>query len=211
MSQATDEIEGLSPWAAKNGVELTTDQVHKLSKYLEILRLWNNKLSLIGAADVPLLARKHVADCLAVAAHCPPGGRIADLGSGGGMPGIPIAIVRPGLRVDLVESRAKKISFLTQASQDLPNATPVNRRIATLAGEDYDLVVARALAPLERLVPLARPVLKTGGWLLAMKSSAFLDELRAREAAFGGFSLEKTSKYELLTGEIRILLHFRAL
>ncbi len=211
MSPATDEIQGLRPWAAKNGLDLTPEQIEKIAKYQELLKLWNRKLSLVGAADVPLLARKHIADCLAVAAHCPTSGRIADLGSGGGMPGIVIAIVRAELTVDLVESREKKVSFLAQASQDLPNATPVNRRIETLAGEEYDLLVARALAPLERLLPLARPALKAGGWLLAMKSSAFVDELRAQDTSAGRFSLEKTSKYELPTGETRVLLHYRAL
>lgn len=209
MSTPGGDLGKLSPWCRAHGLEITPEQLDKLDNYLKLLKIWAARVSLIGISEVPVLATKHLPDCLFAAAHCPQSGRAADLGSGAGLPGIPLAIVRPGLEVDLVESRAKKISFLTEATRDVPNATVRPQRIEKLH-RTYDVVVARALAPLDRLLPLARPTLLRGGQFLAMKSSSFARELTGIEPRSTGFSLTESVAYELPSGEHRTLLKFVA-
>ncbi len=211
MKEAAGELEELRAWTGTHGLQLADEQCNKLANYLELLRLWSERMALVGARERPLLVRKHLADSLYVASRCGEVGRAADLGSGGGLPGIPVAIARPGLQIDLVESRGKKASFLAQASQALPNAHPLARRIESLDRGIYDLVMARALAPLDRLLPLARPLLRPGGALFAMKSAAFEDELAAASASSAGFALAETHTYELPSGEPRALLVFETI
>ncbi len=210
MTDFAADLHRLRSWVGEHGLEITDSHLREFSKYLELLEIWSKKVALVGSAELPLLATKHLADCLFAAAHCPDRGNAADLGSGAGMPGIPIAIVRPELRVDLIESRAKKISFLVQATQKLANARSINRRIESLAGRDYDLATARALASLDQLLPLARPVLRRGARLLAMKSATYQQELDKADLATADFILEATHHYTLPTGEKRSLLIFEA-
>lgn len=210
MTDVAAQLDELREWARRYGLELTDRQLQAFANYLKTLKLWSRRLSLIGSAEEPFLVRKHLADCVFVAIHCPDVGRAADLGSGAGMPGIPVAITRPRLEVDLVESRAKKASFLTAASHDIANVHVLNRRIEDLAGADYDLATARALAPLDRLLPLARSLLRDGGLLLAMKSGNVDDEISGIDLETTGFALCKTSSYQLPTGEQRTLLEFEA-
>lgn len=200
----------MQAWSAKRGLEVPDAALSELDNYTKLLRFWSQRQALIGAGEAPLVVRKHVADALAAAARCPSTGRAADLGSGAGLPGIPIAIARPQLEVSLIESRQKKASFLTVAAQRIPNARVVSGRIEDVAAGQYDVAVARALASLDRLLPLARPVLRPGGLLLAMKSRAYAAELASASPSSAGFAFEKVTEYQLLTGESRALLEFRA-
>jgi len=209
VSSSGGDLHDLRTWCREHGLEIAPEQLLKLANYVELLNLWASRVSLLGVSEVPRLGDKHLPDCLFAAAHCPQSGRAADLGSGAGLPGIPLAVVRPELHVDLVESRAKKISFLTEAARDLPNARPLQARIETLPGT-YDVAIARALAPLARLLPLARPTLQPGGQFLAMKSGSFARELADIEPESAGFSLTDTVDYQLPSGEQRALLKFVA-
>ena len=193
-------------WCLKEDLAIADADFDRLTKYLDLLRLWSSRSSLIGPAEVPVLATKHLADCLAAAAHCPHEGRLADLGSGGGLPGIPIAITRPNLQVDLVESREKKLSFLTQAASKLKNANPLCKRIEDLERGVYDCVIARALAPMDRLLPLAHRPLRMGGTLLAMKSASYQSELKGQKESDFGFSPIEAIGYTLPSGHERVLL-----
>jgi 16S rRNA (guanine527-N7)-methyltransferase len=210
VSRLPPELAELRPWLRENAVEVAEPELEKVANYLKLLTIWAKKLALVSAGEIPLLVRKHLADCLYAASRCPLRGRAADLGSGAGLPGIPVAILRPELAVDLIESRAKKISFLTQATHGIANARPLNRRVEDLAGGDYSLAIARALAPLQRLLPLARPLLTSGGTLIAMKSERYPEELDGIDLGSSGFRIEEVEAYRLPTKEQRILLTFRA-
>lgn len=201
----------LRSWSRQQGIDLPESAVEQLADYLELLKIWATRGALVGASEMPVIVRKHFADCLFAASLCPANGRAVDLGSGAGLPGLPIAIVRPGLSVDLVESRAKKVSFLTAAARTIGNAQVRSTRIEDLAPADYAVALARALAPLDRLLPLARGVLPVGGALLAMKSASFEDELAKVDLPAAHMELAATSRYRLPTGEDRVILRFRAL
>lgn len=211
MSTHLSDLQETRDWSRALGIEITDHALQDLNSYLKSLKLWSAKTDLVGSGEGPLLVRKHLADSIAAASLCPLRGRAADLGSGAGLPGIPVAILRPKLNVDLVESRAKRASFLADASHGHPNIRVLRGRIEELPPGTYDIALARALAPLDRLLPLARPLLRDGGLLLALKSSTYTRELSDCDPTRNGFSPEGVSAYRLPSGEDRVILRYRAI
>ena len=170
--------EGLRDWAtATAGLALTADQIDRLARYLDVLLLWNRRISLVSQRAPAEIIAKHVADSLFVASCCAEGEPVIDLGSGAGFPGLPIAVARPGARVCVVESRGKKASFLEEARRvaSIPNALICHRRIESMALDSahrgrYTVATARALTNPVAFFRLARPFLAAGGWAIAMCS-----------------------------------------
>jgi 16S rRNA (guanine527-N7)-methyltransferase len=134
------------------------------------------------------LMTRHVPECVAFAGMLPAGAhRVLDVGSGGGFPGLVLAIVRPELEIHLIDSTAKKTSFLEDAAAalDLPVVVHTGRVEQLNRGElagSFDLVTARALAPLDRLVRWSIPFLRVGGMLCAIKGERWHEELQEAEA-----------------------------
>lgn len=143
---------------------------------------------LIGPREVPRLWDRHILNCAVLAQGIPDGSRVADVGSGAGLPGMVLALVRPDLRLVLVESLSRRCEFLTEVVGRLGLTNVVVRRdraedCVDLRGS-FDVVVARAVAPLARLVPATLPLLRPGGVLLAMKGDTAQDEIDAAGAVF---------------------------
>lgn len=156
-----------------------------LHLYATLLR--ESPHNLLSPRGLEELEGRHFPESLAFSAGLPVGPRLLDLGSGGGLPGIVIAASRPDLRVHLLDATRKKTDFLTEAAQKLGLSVEVHHgRAEQLAGGPlagtFDLVTARAVAPLERLVPWAAPFLKVGGQLHAIKGERWSEELEASEA-----------------------------
>lgn len=168
--------------AAALGVALTPEQLAALSTHAEQLLLWNQKVNLTAITDVAEVAEKHVVDALAVIPHLPDGGRVLDMGTGGGFPGIAIAILRPDLTVVLVDAVRKKVSFVSQVIRllGLGNACAVHSRVESLSEDilqdGFDAVVSRAFTALDNFAGLAFPVLKPSGEILALKGAMAKDE-----------------------------------
>jgi 16S rRNA (guanine527-N7)-methyltransferase len=137
------------------------------------------------------LTTRHVPEAVAVAGLLPRGaGTLLDVGSGGGFPGMVIAIVRPDLDVHLLDATAKKTAFLRAAAAELgvPVTVHTGRAEELLRSElggSFDLVTARAVAPLSRLLPWTIPFLRPGGVLCAVKGERWQDELQAVEPLLG--------------------------
>lgn len=131
------------------------------------------------------LRTRHVPESVAFARLLPPGpARVLDLGSGGGFPGLVVALVRPDLQVDLLDSTSKKTAFLRETAEDLQLSVMVHTgRAEDLAKGDlraaFDAVTARAVASLDRLVGLAIPFLRSGGTLYAIKGERWAEEIEA--------------------------------
>jgi 16S rRNA (guanine527-N7)-methyltransferase len=147
---------------------------------------------LIGPREVPRLWERHVLNSAAVAEAISPGARVVDVGSGAGLPGIPLGLARPDLTVTLVEPMARRVEFLEEAVAELrdgPGADGGTRwRVVRGRAEDrsvigavggVDVVTARAVAPLPRLVGWCRGLLRPGTQLVALVGSRALDELPA--------------------------------
>lgn len=150
-----------------------------LLAYLALLVRWNATYNLTAIRDPREMVSKHLLDSLAMAAHVADG-TLADLGTGPGLPGIPLAIARPGLRVTLVESNGKKARFLRAAVRELglPNAEVAESRIEALDRPGaFDQITARALATLPQIIAFGGHLLKRDGRLLAMKGTRPVDEI----------------------------------
>jgi 16S rRNA (guanine527-N7)-methyltransferase len=153
-----------------------------LQRYAELLASEGVLRGLIGPREVPRLWDRHLVNCGLLAPLVPADARVADLGSGAGLPGLVLALARPDLAVTLVEPMARRVEFLTEACESLgaQNATVVRARAEELGGRrDFDVVTSRALAPLTRLLAWSLPLVAPGGAVLAMKGSSAAAEIEA--------------------------------
>ena len=142
---------------------------------------------LLGPHEAPRIWERHVLNCAVVAELLPDGARTVDIGSGAGLPGIPLVLARPDLSVVLVEPLARRVDWLREVVEDLDLPVTVERGRAEEPGvrarwEGADVVTARAVAPLARLAGWALPLLRPGGVLLALKGASADTEV-ARDAA----------------------------
>ena len=156
------------------GVALPEGGREKLAAYLALLAKWNRTYNLTAIREPERMVTHHALDSLAVVPHLPAreGIAVLDVGSGGGLPGIPIAIARPDAHVVLVDSASKKAAFLAQAAIELPlpNVEAVASRVEDYApARKFDVVISRAFSDLATFVRLAKPHLAEGGVILAMK------------------------------------------
>jgi 16S rRNA (guanine527-N7)-methyltransferase len=169
-------------------VELDADQLAQFDLYRAELLDWNQRLNLTAITEPAAVDVLHFADALACLLFpFPQGSSVLDVGAGAGLPGLPLAIVRPDLSVTLLEATGKKARFLTHVSAalGLSNVTVVAERAeAYTPRESFDVVVARALAALPALLELTLPFARVGGAVLAMKKgSALASEVNASTRA----------------------------
>ena len=173
---------------------LRPGQLKKFRTYLDELNAARPRLRLTALTDPEAVQRRHFLEPLALLAALEEidalGKTAIDIGSGAGFPGLPIKIVRPALRLTLLEANAKRAAFLERLVQrlSLERVTVVNDRAEQVAHnpehrEAYDLVLARAVAPLPTLVELTLPFLRLGGVLAAPKGSGAPREVREAAAA----------------------------
>ncbi len=161
--------------ASGMGVALTEGQAAKLLDYLDLLQKWNKAYNLTAVRDRSAMLTQHLLDSLAIVPHLP-SGDLLDVGSGGGLPGIPLAILQPERSITLVDTVGKKVAFLKQAAitLGLKNLNAVSDRIESWAlpanhAAGFALITARAYATLATLVGQTRHLLaENGGWY-AMK------------------------------------------
>jgi 16S rRNA (guanine527-N7)-methyltransferase len=178
------------------GWNVSRETVAALEEFEALVRRWNPTVNLVSKASLPELRERHVLDSAQLFRHCPPAAKHwVDLGSGGGFPGLVIAILarehRPGLRLTLVESDSRKAAFLRQAAQrvELP-VTVLNDRIELLPGLQADVVSARALAPLTELLGLAARHLNADGTAILPKGVRYAEELEQARALWD-FDLDR--------------------
>lgn len=156
-----------------------------LERYVDWLAGAGIERGLLGPREVPRLWERHVVNCAAMAGLLPAGARIVDVGTGAGLPGLVLALVRPDISAVLLDATARRTQFLADVVADLGVGDRV--RMVTGRAEDRDVqaqagvgdaVVSRAVAPLPRLVGWCLPVLADGGTVLAMKGARAHDEVR---------------------------------
>lgn len=175
MSQPAQLAQGL----AQMGLELPTMAQEKLLAYAALLYKWNKTFSLTAMREVDKAVSHHLLDSLAILPHLP-AGDLLDVGSGGGMPGIPLAIARPELQVTLLDSNSKKAAFLRQAAIELalPNVAVHCGRVEQYHPPiRFAAITSRAFAELADFVNLSRHLLADAGCWLAMKGVWPQDEI----------------------------------
>lgn len=167
--------------AAALGVALTEHDAARLRQLLEELAHWNRRYNLTGIADLESMVSHHVLDSLAVHRHLH-GSSIADVGTGAGFPGLPLALVNPERRFTLIDANGKKIRFVSHAVRalGLMNAEPLQARVESLRPDrPFDTVLARAYAPLPQLLQDIAPLCGSDTRVLAMKGKWPQGELDA--------------------------------
>lgn len=177
--------------------------------YHRLLATVGSTRGFIGPREVPRLWERHILNCAVIAEAFAEGIEVADIGSGAGLPGIPVAIARPDLQVRLIEPLLKRATFLSEVTEELglDNVTVIRGRAEdkeVRAAGAVDVVTSRAVAPLGKLTGWSLPLAKVGGHMVAMKGSSVGDELdRDREiiARAGGGDAEIFTVGEQLLSE----------
>ena len=196
MSRAELEA-GLDAGLAALALELAAGQRRQLLDYLELIQKWNRVYNLTAVRDPQEMLTQHVLDSLAVigplrrhtgGAAC----SLLDVGSGAGLPGVVIAIACPEVRVDCVDTVAKKAAFLQQAAGtlQLPNLRGLHERVERLTGP-YDVITSRAFASLADFVSWSGAALAEQGVWMAMKGRRPEEEIAALPAGVAMFHVEQ--------------------
>jgi 16S rRNA (guanine527-N7)-methyltransferase len=169
---------------AAAGIAASAEELRLLAEYLNLLVKWNRVYNLTGTRGADELVGRHLVESLALAPLLR-GSRIADVGTGAGLPGIPLAIVRPDARLVLVESRAKRVRFLRHVvgTLRLANTEVRHARVEDLRGEKpFDTVLARAVAPPAELIELTAHLLAPNSLLVLLTAARLEAEWRALAA-----------------------------
>ncbi len=201
------------------GVDLPPAVARRQLLFLEELLRWNQRINLTSIRNLDEGVEKHLIDSLVLLPRLAGCDSLLDIGSGGGFPGIPLALARHDLVVTTVDSVGKKINFQRHIKRmfQLSNLHPINSRVENLSqqiGDDvrFGTIVARAFSSLEVICSLTAPWLSVPGQLLVMKGPEGLDELRLAKKPVhdSGFLVADCHRYQLpFSGAERLLLVLR--
>jgi 16S rRNA (guanine527-N7)-methyltransferase len=197
---------------AELGIEFDVDDVDQLANYLDLLLETNKQFNLTGIKEPEDAWTKHILDSLSLIPSLTKEGveHVVDVGSGGGLPGIPLAITMPDVTFTLVETTKKKAMFLSDVVEQLGlnNVTVIAERAENLATKDggfrdiADAVIARAVGPLNVLLELTVPFAKVGGVVLAIKGERAPIEIEDARKALHVLKAEVTESSRTTTGTV---------
>jgi 16S rRNA (guanine527-N7)-methyltransferase len=183
--------EELAQLCGLNGLELSSQQCKLLDRYAQLLKEKNQVVNLISRKDEDNILEKHILHSLTLLMPCispfiiPQSAMVFDIGTGGGLPGIPIKIVRPDVTITLVDSIGKKITAVQEfiGALGLANARATKGRSEVLATKvehkkQYDVIVSRAVAPLDELIGWTKDLVKPGATLLTLKGGDLSQEIK---------------------------------
>jgi len=179
------EMQILQDGAREFGGELSENQLALFGRFFKELCSWNRRMNLTGISETRAMIIKLLLEPLVALSYLPAYGTLLDVGSGAGTPGIPLKMARDSLEVHLLEARAKKVSFLKHVIRELglSGITASHGRAEKRPAQPgllscYDVVTARALAPLKKTVDLCYPYIREGGLLITYKGSRVTDEIQ---------------------------------
>ena len=171
-------------YGEKIDIKFTEEQLNQFYKYMNLLLEWNEKINLTAITDPNEVILKHFIDSLTINKYIKENSTLADVGTGAGFPGIPLKILRPDLKITLVDSLNKRINFLNEVINklNLVNIETIHSRIEDFGKdkkyrESFDFVTARAVANLAVLSEYLLPIAKVGGQCVCMKGSSVEEEL----------------------------------
>jgi 16S rRNA (guanine527-N7)-methyltransferase len=182
------------------GIELTQTQCDSLVSYAQLLRDWNQRINLVSRRDTGRILSYHVIDSLAVQRLIPQGSRVCDIGTGAGLPGIPLALVRSDLKMLLVESSQKKSRFLQTATAELglANVEVLNERAESLPPLACDVVISRLAGPLQDVIRYARLHRRPKGTIILYKTKDCATELQKAARTLSRDHLRVAGSHDVL-------------
>lgn len=189
---AAQMIQILRDGLVELGLSVTPQQLEQFEKYYGLLLNYNTRMNLTALTKPDEVAVKHFLDCVSLLKHLeiPASSKVIDVGSGAGFPGLPIAILRPDLRLTLLDSLNKRVEFLQVCAQELglAHVVCIHGRAEDAAQnpdyrEQFDFVVARAVANMRTLCEYCLPFLRIGGCFAAMKGPSGVQELEEAQRA----------------------------
>ena len=154
----------------------------KIDRYAEMLATWGIERGLIGPKEGERIWDRHIANCLPLATLIPDGASVVDIGSGAGLPGIVLALARPDLAITLIEPLQRRVDFLHEVVKELALPIIIIRGKSETVKKSFDVVTARAVAPLPKLLDISWHLVKNQGALLAMKGESAQSEIDATPA-----------------------------
>ncbi|MEV6167772.1 16S rRNA (guanine(527)-N(7))-methyltransferase RsmG [Streptomyces sp. NPDC051954] len=185
------------PPAPEQAREVFGDRFADAVRYAELLADAGVQRGLIGPREVPRLWERHLLNCAVLSEVVPEGVTVCDVGSGAGLPGIPLALVREDLKITLLEPLLRRTTFLTEVVEllDLDHVTVVRGRAEEVMGKltPVHVVTARAVAPLDRLATWGIPLLRPYGEMLALKGDTAEEELKSAATALSKLGAVETS------------------
>ena len=191
-------------YGEKIDIKFTEEQLNQFYEYMNLLLEWNEKINLTAITAPNEVILKHFIDSLTINKYIKENSTLADVGTGAGFPGIPLKILRPDLKITLVDSLDKRINFLNEVINklNLVNIETVHSRIEDFGKdkkyrESFDFVTARAVANLAVLSEYLLPIAKVGGQCVCMKGSSVEEELSNGKNAI-----------KVLGGKIKIIDEF---
>jgi 16S rRNA (guanine527-N7)-methyltransferase len=186
--------------------EVFGDALNQAGRYAEVLATDGVTRGLIGPRETERLWGRHLLNCGVVAELLPERGELVDVGSGAGLPGIVLAMLRPSLRVILLEPLLRRSIFLSECidKREVSNATVIRARAEDKAAAQIkaDIATARAVAPLDRLVGWAAPLLRPGGELLAIKGQSAEEELAAAQPVLSRLGVQSAEVLQAGHGRV---------
>ncbi len=172
----------LKKYFNKYGISADDDKLNEFCEYYNIVIEENQKFNLTAITEKNDFALKHFLDCVIPASLIKDGAKLLDIGAGAGFPSIPLKILRPDLNITMIDSLNKRVNFLNETVQklNLSNISAIHTRAEDYAAknrEQFDVVIARAVAGLNTLSEYCLPFVKIGGVFIAMKGSSYGQEL----------------------------------
>lgn len=189
----SDLQQQLSALLRSTDIRLTDQQKQQLTGYVEMLHKWNKAYNLTSVRQPEQMLVRHIMDSIVVEPHLT-GSRFIDVGTGPGLPGVPLAIVRPESHFVLLDSLGKRVRFLKQVQHELglTNIEPVQSRVEEYQGESFDGVISRAFASLNDMLSWCHHLPASGtGRFFALKGSVPEEELTRLPAGISLVSVEK--------------------
>ena len=196
-------------------VELDAGELERLSQFIDVLFAANERMNLTAIRDREAAWQRHILDSLTLLPHLQEAGvrRVLDVGSGGGLPGLPLAITMPEVEFLLLEATTKKADYLTETAAVLgcTNVSVLDERAESvgepgcLHREAYDAVTARAVGPMPVLLELTVPLAKPGGIVLAIKGERADEEIAAARKAMQVLDCSVLDRCRTTTGTIVVI------